>query len=251
MLNNTLINYIRDSLNQGYDANTIYKYLLKLGWNSKDLQDSFYFVDREIRMRQMQQQQLRNMQQKMMQPQMQITRPMQEPEPTSMANFVIPIIGVFLILIIGSGIFFFINLEKTTVGAPTGIQPEEKMSPPRKIELRCGPCQYIANNRCLNFNCCSNANCNDDNPNTEDVCENPSTANSICINAQLSQEPKSIEPLPEPPAAPTANQEPTTENQPIFSCLDQFGIECLEGETCPGEILPASDTDKCCSIVCE
>src|SRR3989338_2389644 len=106
MLNTDLTSYIRTCLSQGYDRNNIYSYLLKLGWNVNDLQDSFYFVEQEMRAKQMQQpqQRIRNiqpqiMQRQRMQQQTQIYQPMAT-ETAPISNFIIPISIIFLILII-------------------------------------------------------------------------------------------------------------------------------------------------------
>jgi len=253
MLNTALTSYIRTCLSQGYDRNNIYSYLLKLGWNANDLQDSFYFVEQEMRARQMQQpqQMVRNiqpqiMQRQRMQQQTQIYQPMAT-ETAPISNFIIPIASIFLILMIGGGVFLFTGFGKATVGAPTGIEKAAMMSPPERIVLNCAPCQYIQNNRCVNYNCCSDAGCNDNNPNTDDICENPYTINSRCISTLMQPQQSSTEDKEEQESTPPS-QEP---QQPALTCLDQFGIKCLESEACPGEILPATDTGKCCSVMCE
>src|SRR3989338_8722204 len=124
MLNTALINYIRNCLSQGYDRNTIYSYLLKLGWNANDLQDSFYFVEQEMRAGQMMQQpQLRMQTMQIPQPAMQ-----KQPETSQISNFVIPIVSILLVLMTGAGVFLFTGFGKATIGAQTGIEKAAMMS---------------------------------------------------------------------------------------------------------------------------
>lgn len=238
MLKTALIHYIRSTLSQGYDKNAVYSYLLQLGWDARDIADSFYLVEQEIRTKQMQMQgfqlqsqmqakiqrqkmqpQIQQMQ--MMHPQMRINNfqqyPMPKPfEPASpMANFILPIVGVFLILIMSGGIFLFANLGKTTVGVPTGIQPEGnvKLSPPKEAAKETQQQEPVI----------------------------------ISQEPQQGRTPAKLQETPQ-----NNSQEPApAETQPALTCMDQFGIECLEGEICPGELLPATDADKCCSVMCE
>ncbi len=44
----------------------------------------------------------------------------------------------------------------------------------------CGKCQYKSENQCIDYVCCADSDCDDNNPNTADFCENPSTLNSNC-----------------------------------------------------------------------
>jgi len=53
------------------------------------------------------------------------------------------------------------------------------------IELICGECQYLENNGCVDYNCCTNQDCDDSNPETEDMCQNQNTKFSSCKNTQL------------------------------------------------------------------
>jgi len=44
----------------------------------------------------------------------------------------------------------------------------------------CGKCQYKIENKCIDYACCADSDCDDKNPDTADFCENPSTLNSNC-----------------------------------------------------------------------
>ncbi|MBI2671452.1 hypothetical protein HYX16_00800 [Candidatus Woesearchaeota archaeon] len=46
----------------------------------------------------------------------------------------------------------------------------------------CGKCQFIENNKCINYRCCNDTECNDNNDQTKDVCINFSTVNANCQN---------------------------------------------------------------------
>ncbi len=49
-------------------------------------------------------------------------------------------------------------------------------------ELQCTGCRTIINHQCLPLGCCSDSDCDDENPNTEDKCISPATADSHCVN---------------------------------------------------------------------
>ena len=48
------------------------------------------------------------------------------------------------------------------------------------IEPACEECQYVENYICKDYECCKDFDCNDNNLNTNDICINPKTFNSIC-----------------------------------------------------------------------
>lgn len=73
------------------------------------------------------------------------------------------IIGPFIIVIIIVAIFFLINND---------FQASE----------RCGECQYLENEECLAYVCCSDSDCDDNNSKTLDRCLNPGSKQARCEN---------------------------------------------------------------------
>ncbi len=50
------------------------------------------------------------------------------------------------------------------------------------VEPKCNSCQYLENDECKNFACCSDTECNDNLPNSTDNCFNPKTLKAECIH---------------------------------------------------------------------
>ncbi|MBD3259398.1 hypothetical protein GF371_02080 [Candidatus Woesearchaeota archaeon] len=53
------------------------------------------------------------------------------------------------------------------------------------VDPTCSECQYIENHICVDYGCCTNLVCDDNNPKTEDVCLNPTTKASKCENTKI------------------------------------------------------------------
>ncbi len=51
----------------------------------------------------------------------------------------------------------------------------------------CGYCQYLENEKCMNYACCSDSDCDDNNPGTIDTCNNPETLKAECQHIQTIQ----------------------------------------------------------------
>lgn len=56
---------------------------------------------------------------------------------------------------------------------------------PKEGEVECGYCQYLENGKCIDYSCCSDSDCDDNNPDTIDSCLNPETKQAKCKNIPL------------------------------------------------------------------
>lgn len=65
------------------------------------------------------------------------------------------------------------------------IKQEQNSGNSQVIEPTCGDCQYLKDHVCVDYGCCTDQDCNDNNIKTEDVCFSPKTEVSSCRNAKL------------------------------------------------------------------
>lgn len=56
-----------------------------------------------------------------------------------------------------------------------------------QVPKECDYCQYLENEKCINYACCSDSDCDDNNPGTIDICNNPKTLKSECQHIQKIQ----------------------------------------------------------------
>lgn len=56
-----------------------------------------------------------------------------------------------------------------------------------QVPKECDYCQYLENGKCINYACCSDSDCDDNNPGTIDICNNPKTLKSECQHIQKIQ----------------------------------------------------------------
>lgn len=100
---------------------------------------------------------------------------------------------VILLILIALGIFAYEGYQRW-------LAPKEIVSPEKYQEcvndndckedetcenyicqrIVCGYCEYIENRQCRDYECCSDFNCDDNNPETLDKCIDPRTKNSRC-----------------------------------------------------------------------
>ena len=100
---------------------------------------------------------------------------------------------VILLILIALGIFAYEGYQRW-------LAPKEIVSPEKYQEcvndndckedetcenhicqrIVCGYCEYIENRQCKDYECCSDFNCDDNNPETLDKCIDPRTKNSRC-----------------------------------------------------------------------
>ncbi len=55
----------------------------------------------------------------------------------------------------------------------------------KPVELTCSKCQYLENNLCKHYVCCSDYDCNDNDLETRDKCSNPQSLYATCKNIPL------------------------------------------------------------------
>lgn len=58
----------------------------------------------------------------------------------------------------------------------------ESPSPNNTQQPVCTSCQYLENNTCQSYSCCSNSDCDDSNATTTDQCQSPSTKEAQCTH---------------------------------------------------------------------
>ncbi|GAH22669.1 unnamed protein product [marine sediment metagenome] len=56
-----------------------------------------------------------------------------------------------------------------------------------QVPKECDYCQYLENGKCINYACCSDSDCDDNNPGTIDICNNSKTLKSECQHIQKIQ----------------------------------------------------------------
>lgn len=56
------------------------------------------------------------------------------------------------------------------------------------VDPVCDSCSYLENHKCVNYECCLDDDCDDDNPNSEDKCISPGTQDSFCKNTKCNDD---------------------------------------------------------------
>lgn len=106
-----------------------------------------------------------------------------------MKRVILAVLVVSLIVVLSSCINKVTEVKEIKI--PEVIRPEEaaKNTTPQNITplpstpnvtQQCKACEYRENNTCLKYSCCNDADCNDNNATTLDICTAPTTQQAVC-----------------------------------------------------------------------
>lgn len=94
----------------------------------------------------------------------------------------------------------------------------------KQNKTECGECQYLSEGVCLDYNCCDHSDCNDNNPNTDDICYYAKTESSFCTHKTISQTGSQVDKTSQPPSQPSENT--CSDGTPYNECSEDTHKYC-------------------------
>lgn len=262
-----LIDYLKTYKQKGYSDEQLKKTLLAQGYPEKNISDSLKEANKQLKKS--------KVTQKNNQP-ASFNQELQKENSNSKKIIVTSLIVVLVILIIAVVLgSLFLN---DTISFENGLslnfgsnsQDDQETNPEQ--EINCDTCQYRAGDLCIDYICCENSDCDDSNPYTDNICENPSTVDSRCVHPKKQAEKADADDTSDNTSHDIDTDQVINETKSTVSLLDnntdsmieqdqannndsnitkKFPVSCETDSDCDDENIMTKDvcrTDKTCSV---